>query len=251
DFQANLRNYENKPGHLYQSATQASYYTWGDGPNGRVNDDFNKTISYYDKGPILGLMLDFSIRHATQNKKTLDDVMRLLYYKYYKQLKRGFTEQEFRQECEKMAGTKLPELFEYASTVKPPDYPKYFAYGGLDIDTTTTVTSTVWDGLNVRQQKDTLRITTVDYKSPAWNAGVRGRTKILTVNGAPANITLLFKTYETHNSGDTILFGLEKDGIKKDVTITLAKKIEKNFKITPMKNPDALQAAIYKSWIGN
>ncbi|MDB5146285.1 MAG: hypothetical protein JWQ57_305, partial [Mucilaginibacter sp.] len=89
DFQNNLRNYENQPGHLYQSATQASYNTWDDGPNGRQGDDFNKTISYYDKGPILGLMLDFSIRHATQNKKTLDDVMRLLYYKYYKKLNRG------------------------------------------------------------------------------------------------------------------------------------------------------------------
>ena len=250
DLQANLRNYENQPGHLYQSATQASYDTWGDGPNGRVNDDFNKTISYYDKGPILGLMLDFSIRHATQNKKSLDDVMRLLYYKYYKQLNRGFTEQEFRNECEKMAGTKLPELFEYASTVKPPNYPKYFAYGGLNIDTTSIVTSTVWDGLNVRQQKDTLRINTVDYQSPAWNAGVRGRTKILTVNGAPASIALLYKTYETHNAGDTITLGLEKDGVKNDVTITLVKKREKNFKITPLEKPDALQAAIYKSWVG-
>lgn len=250
DLQANIRNYENQPGHLYQSATQASYDTWGDGPNGRVNDDFNKTISYYDKGPILGLMLDFSIRHATQNRKSLDDVMRLLYNKYYKQLNRGFTEQEFRNECEKMAGTKLPELFEYASTVKSPNYPKYFAYGGLNIDTATIVTSTVWDGLNVRQQKDTLRINTVDYQSPAWNAGVRGRTKILTVNGAPATIALLYKTYETHNAGDTITLGLEKDGVKNDVTITLIKKREKNFKITPLAKPDALQAAIYKSWVG-
>lgn len=250
DLQQNLKNYENKPGHLYQSARQASYYTWGDGPNGRVNDDFNKTISYYDKGPILGLMLDFNIRHVTKNKKTLDDVMRLLYYKYYKKLNRGFTEQEFRDECEKMAGTKLPELFEYASTVTPPNYPKYFAYGGLNIDTTTTMVSSVWDGLNVRQQKDTLRITTVDYKSPAWNMGVRGRTKILTINGAPATRDRLYKTYEADKAGDTITLGLEKDGVRKDVTITLAKKFEKSFKITPMAKPDALQAAIYKSWVG-
>ena len=250
DLQQNLKNYENKPGHLYQSATQASYYTWGDGPNGRVNDDFNKTISYYDKGPILGLMLDFNIRHVTGNKKTLDDVMRLLYYKYYKKLNRGFTEQEFRDECEKMAGTKLPELFEYASTVTPPNYPKYFAYGGLNIDTTTTMVSTVWDGLNVRQQKDTLRITTVDYQSPAWKMGIRGRTKILTVNGAPATRDLLYNTYEADKAGDTITLGLEKDGVKKDVTVTLAKKFEKSFKITPMAKPDALQAAIYNSWVG-
>jgi predicted metalloprotease with PDZ domain len=250
DFQANIQNYENKPGHLYQSATGASYDTWGDGPNGRVNDEFNKTISYYDKGPVLGLMLDFNIRHATQNEKTLDDVMRLLYYKYYKRLKRGFTEQEFRSECEKMAGIPMPELFEYASTVKPPDYPKYFAYGGLNIDTTKAVVADAWAGLRLRMQRDTLRITSVDYQSPAWNKSLRGRTNLLTIDGVPATLVLFNKTMEGKKEGDTITLGLDNAGVKQDVTITLAKKREKSFKITPMVNPDVLQAAIYKSWIG-
>lgn len=248
DFQSNLRNYENQPGHLYQSATQASYNTWDDGPNGRQGDDFNKTISYYDKGPILGLMLDFSIRHTTQNKKTLDDVMRLLYYKYYKKLNRGFTEQEFRNECEKMAGTPLTEVFEYASTVKPPDYPKYFAYGGLAVDTVTRVVSQSWAGLNVRQQHDTLRINTVDYKSPAWDKGIRGRTAILSVDGKPATIEVLFKAFETKNSGDSLTLRLLKNGEKQDVTIVLGTLRQKTFKITPLANPDKLQAAIFKSW---
>jgi len=250
DLQTNLRNYENKPGHLYQSATQSSYYTWGDGPFGRVNDEINKTISYYDKGPILGLMLDFNIRHATRNKKSLDDVMRLLYYKYYKQLKRGFTEQEFRKECEKMAGTQLNELFDYASTVKAPNYPKFFAYGGLQIDTNKVVTSTIWDGLNVRQDGDTLRINTVDYQSPAWNAGIRSHTVILTVNGVRASRNVLFRTYEDAQPGAFIRLGLEKDGIKKEVKVKMTELREKNYKITPMQHMDALQSSIYKSWIG-
>jgi predicted metalloprotease with PDZ domain len=250
DFQTNLKNYENKPGHLYQSATQASYFTWNDGPNGRVNDDFNKTISYYDKGPILGLMLDFSIRHATQNKKTLDDVMRLLYYKYYKQLKRGFTEKEFRMECEKMAGTPLPELFEYASTVKPPDYPKYFAYGGLNIDTTTATVSTTWTGLNMRMQRDTMRIVNIDYQSPAWNRGIRNHTKVLSIDGASASPEAFKKAMAGKKEGDTLNIETEKDGIRQNITITLAKKREKSFKITPIANQDLLQATIYKSWVG-
>jgi len=250
DFQTNLKNYEDKPGHLYQSATQASYFTWDDGPNGRVSDDFNKTISYYDKGPILGLMLDFNIRHATQNKKTLDDAMRLLYYKYYKQLKRGFTEQEFRMECEKMAGIPLPELFEYASTVKPPDYPKYFAYGGLNIDTATTTVSTAWAGLNMRMQHDTMRVINVDYQSPAWNKGIRSRTKVLTIDGVSASPNAFKKAMEGKKEGDTLNVTIEKDGIKEETAIVLAKKREKSFKITPMVNMTRLQTAIYKSWVG-
>jgi predicted metalloprotease with PDZ domain len=251
DFEENIKNYENKPGHFYQSATQASYNTWNDGPNGRVNEDINKTISYYDKGPVLGLMLDFNIRHATQNKKTLDDIMRLLYYKYYKKLNRGFTEKEFRTECEKMAGTPMPELFEYASTVKPPNYPKYFAYGGLRIDTNATVTYNSWAGINYRQRRDTLTIGTVEPNSPAWEKGIRGGTKILTVEGQPATQKLLNQTLEAKNTGDALTLTIQKGTEKRDVTIILGSKKEKTFKISPLPNPDPLQAAIYKSWIGD
>jgi predicted metalloprotease with PDZ domain len=184
DFQNNLRNYENEPGHLYQSATQASYNTWDDGPNGRQGDDFNKTISYYDK----------------------------------------------------------------ASTVKPPDYPKYFALGGLMVDTATKVVSESWAGLNVRQQGDTLRINTVAYKSPAWDKGIRGRTVILTVDGTPATKDVLFKAFETKNTGDNLTLGLLKNGERKDVTIVLGRLREKTFKITPLPNADQLQSAIFRSW---
>ncbi|AYL96103.1 M61 family metallopeptidase [Mucilaginibacter celer] len=248
DFQNNLRNYENQPGHLYQSATQASYNTWDDGPNGRQGDDFNKTISYYDKGPILGLMLDFSIRNATQNKRTLDDVMRLLYYKYYKKLKRGFTEQEFRDECEKIAGAPLAEVFEYASTVKPPDYPKYFAYGGLAVDTTTQTVSNAWAGLNMRQVRDTMRVTTVSYQSPAWNVGIRGRSIVLKIDDEAATPAALGKALDNRKEGDVVKFTILKDGVTKDINVTLGKKREKSFKITPLPNPDKLQAEIFKNW---
>jgi predicted metalloprotease with PDZ domain len=52
----------------------------------------------------MGLLLDFQIRDATQNQHTLDDVMRLLYRKHYKELQRGFAEAEFYLACESVAG---------------------------------------------------------------------------------------------------------------------------------------------------
>ena len=133
-FQSDITAYENKPGHLYQSLAQSSYETWSDGPFGRTGDSVNKTISYYQKGPAIGLLLDMAIRHSTGNRKTLDDVMRTVYRVYYKEKKRGFTDAEFRKTCESIAGTDLSELFDYVYTVKEPDYAKYLAYGGLGID---------------------------------------------------------------------------------------------------------------------
>lgn len=94
-------------------------------------------ISYYDKGPLIALLLDLQIRQATKNKRCLDDVMRGLYKKYYQQLQRGYTENEFQQMCEDVAGIKLTELFQYASTTKEVDYNKYLAYAGLKLEPKT------------------------------------------------------------------------------------------------------------------
>lgn len=248
-FQANIANYENKPGHLFQSATQASYETWSDGPFGRTGDEMNKTISYYDKGPVLGLLLDFKIRHETKNKQSLDDVMRLLYKKYYQTKKRGFTEAEFQSECEKISGTSLAEVFGYASTVKEVNYPKYFAYAGLTIDTATKELPGAYFGATFRQKDSSVTLREIEWDSPAWNAGLRPKDKILTVEGSKASLLLLNNDIKTKNNGDTIKLLIEKGNNEQELTIRLGTKREKSFSITPIANPDALQSAIYISWM--
>jgi hypothetical protein len=125
-FRGNMISFENKPGRFYQTLEQASYETWSDGPFGRTGDEVNKTISYYDKGPAVGLLFDFKIRQLTKDQKSLDDVMRFLYKEYYQKKKRGFTEEELRKAFETIAGSSLAEEFEYVTTTKELDYPRYF-----------------------------------------------------------------------------------------------------------------------------
>ncbi|MCK9207192.1 MAG: hypothetical protein M0P66_08785 [Salinivirgaceae bacterium] len=126
---------EQNPGKHYQSLTQASYYTWEDGPFGRKGEEANRSISYYQKGPVIALLLDFAIRNTSKNEKSLDDVMRYLYFEYYKKNNRGFTDAEFQKACELIAGTPLEEIFEYISTTKPVNYNKYLNMVGLSLDT--------------------------------------------------------------------------------------------------------------------
>jgi len=57
--------------------------------------------------------------------------MRTLYYEYHRKLGRGFTDEEFRSECEKIAGSDLGELFGWASSTVRPDYDRYLDYAGL------------------------------------------------------------------------------------------------------------------------
>lgn len=139
DLEQNINAHENNPGRFHQSLTQASYKTWKDGPFGTQGEDAGKSISYYDKGPVVGLLLDFAIRNTTQNKQSLDDVMRFLYWHYYKQYRRGFTDAEFEQACETIAGAPLSKVFEYVYTTKELDYSTYLGYAGLQVEKQTIV----------------------------------------------------------------------------------------------------------------
>jgi predicted metalloprotease with PDZ domain len=124
-----IDSYESSPGNKTMSVAKVSYDAWTMPFFG--NDD---TISYYDKGAGLCMLLDLKIRHETKNQKSLDDVMQALYKKYYKQLKRGFTDEEFTTECEEIAGCSLDEFFEYVYTTKTIDYAKYLGYAGLEFE---------------------------------------------------------------------------------------------------------------------
>lgn len=129
DWTGIINRHENNEGRFKQTLAESSWNTWEDGPFGTPGE----TISYYVKGPIIGMLLDIEIRHATKNKKSLDDVMRKLYHTYYKAANSGFNEEEMKRTCEEIAGKSLDDIFKYIYTVEEIDYPQYFEKAGLHI----------------------------------------------------------------------------------------------------------------------
>jgi predicted metalloprotease with PDZ domain len=238
---------ENASGHRYQSATESSLYTWsvysGTVPGQGV--DRNTTISYYDKGPALGVLLDLKIRDASHNKRSLDDAMRGLYRKYYQQKKRGFTDAEFQQECEAAAGGSLAEVFEYASTTKEIDYQKYFALAGLDIDVTPSDGKGAYLGLNVRMMDRKLGIASVLPGSPAEKAGLTERDEILEVEGAPISPKALNDALIARKPGDKLKLRLAA----REVEVELGTNPTRTFKIQPAATATTEQTALYKDWL--
>src|ERR1043165_1773560 len=69
---------QNTPGRLEQSAEESSFDAWIKYYRPDENSS-NSQVSYYEKGALLGLLLDLEIRRRSNNAHTLDDVMRALY----------------------------------------------------------------------------------------------------------------------------------------------------------------------------
>lgn len=239
---------EHKPGRLFQTLAESSYNTWSDGPFGRVDDEVNKTISYYHKGPLVGWLFDFEIRRATENKKSLDDVMRRLYYQYYKEKARGFTEAELRRVIEDVAGEKLDELYDYIYTTKELDYNKYLNAGGYVVDTVCVGLPGAWSGIQVHEVQDTVYTEKIEWKSPAWNAGLRSRQRVVDSTPiAPKDLKPLLKEV---SAGDTLIVQTEVDGAMKKVPVVLGTKQQRSFNISKEATITPTQQAIRESWLG-
>ena len=248
----NISTYENSPGHLFQSAAQSSVDTWIHGDNAA-----NTTISYYNKGPAIGAMLDYKIRAGTNNRQSLDDVMRALYNQYYKQEKRGFTDDEFRAVCERIAGAPLAEIFDdYVATTKPVDYAKYFALAGLNIDTELRGQPAAYLGAVIgnggrggrgaaASPNSAQIISRIDYDSPAGHAGLSVQDEILAIDGVRVGNNVA-ESIRRRKPGDRIRILVARDNRTREIEVVLGTRMERSFKIQPMKNPTPLQSAILK-----
>jgi predicted metalloprotease with PDZ domain len=251
NYQEHISNYENKPGHLFQTANESSRDIWAmeGNPAARTADQLIKTISVYDKGCAIALILDLAIRHQTKNRASLDDVMRLLYKEYYQHLKRGFTDQEFRQACERVAGASLKEVFSYASTVKPVNYPKYFAYAGLNIDTAMKTYPGPYSGADVRSRDSILVVREVAFGSPAWKCGLSRGDQILSVEGVKTDQSGFDNMISKKNIGELVHLKVSSQNKTKEIDMIIGVKTLKPYDISLRKNPDALQLKIYTSWL--
>jgi predicted metalloprotease with PDZ domain len=247
---ANIARYENAPGHLFQSATESSFDTWIKFFT-RAPNLATTTISYYDKGAALGLLLDLAIRHDSGNARSLDDVMRALYAEFYRQKKRGFTDAEFREVCERTAGAPLPEIFDvYASTVKPVDYAKYLAYAGIDVDMSPTEAPGAAWGAATEDRNGIAVVSRVEWDSPAARAGLSVQDEILAVEGVRATSASIATALASRKPGDRLRILMSRRGAVRELEVTTGPRTERSFRMKPTPDPTPLQKAVRDGIIG-
>jgi predicted metalloprotease with PDZ domain len=257
-----IGTFENASGRHFQSATESSWNTWSSGSG--VAGDRNTTISYYNNGAMLGAMLDLKIRDGSHNRKSLDDVMRGLYRKYYQQKKRGFTDAEFRAECEAAAGGRLGDVFDYASTSRQVDYAPYFALAGLRLDVTTEDAPGGYIGVDTRTQEippsempapagrggrssgPAFRLLVVDTAagSPAAMAGLQPGDRIVDVDGTAATAKVLNDAIQAKSPGGRIKLRVSRGGVETEVQVEVARNMKRTFRLSRTG-----QSAILKSWL--
>jgi predicted metalloprotease with PDZ domain len=123
---------QSRPARFFQSVEESGLEAWFE----KYNDYFRpeRSISYYNKGELLGFLLDLGIRHASGNTAGLDDVMRRLNEEFARR-GRFYADADLERVMAQVASgfSGLEAFFaDYVRGTRELDYTAYLGYAGLE-----------------------------------------------------------------------------------------------------------------------
>jgi predicted metalloprotease with PDZ domain len=243
-----MQNLQNTPGRLVQSAEESSYDAWIKYYRQDENS-VNSQVSYYDKGALLGLLLDLEIRKRSGGAKSLDDVMRYLYAEFFKK-NRNYGPADFQKAAELMAGSSLEEFFsKYVRGTAELDYNAALNAAGLRLETSPAADAKVYFGADVVQEDDRLMVKRVYAGSPAYEQGLNAGDQIVAMDNMRVTKDFFNARLAEKKPGGVVNLTIFRFDDLSSLVIRLGDKRELSYRIVPVMNPTPLQKQIYTNWL--
>jgi len=240
---------ENRPGNRVQPVSLASFDAWIKAYRPNENS-YNTTISYYPKGALIAAMLDIEIINNSKGKKSLDDVMKYLYSEYYKKKDRGFTAEEMQKALEKVVGKSLDDFYaRFIDGTETIDYNAHLAKAGFKLENTNKKYGKAYLGVKTEVKEGKLLIQRVNRGSAAYIYGLNAKDEILAIDGYRVDQKEMDKLIGLKNGGDQVMITVTRDGMLKDLDITLGTNKQLVYKIMPREERTKAQELVYKKWL--
>ncbi len=263
-----IRALEFEPGRSLMSAESSSFDAWFfDRPPQAQETNFpNSTISYYNKGAVLGLLLDLEIRGRTEGRKSLDDVMQLLYRKFYESLSatrggsdpsqpsfmrgRSYGERDILEAVNAVSGSDFRTFFErYVRGTEPLPYARSLALAGMQFKIDTAPDSTPVLGVLTRRESRGLRIVAVRPASAADNGGLAQGDLLLNVDELPLSDTELKDRLRMYLPGTEVPVTIERHGRQERITVALDPPPKDLYSIVELPQATPQQVYVRNGWL--
>jgi len=249
-----MQSMQETPGRLVQSAEESSFDTWIKYYRQDENS-VNSQVSYYEKGALLGLLLDLEIRKRSGGAKSLDDVMRYHYNEFYKK-GRNYTPQDFQKTCELMAGASLEQFFaRYVRGREELDYDAALNAAGLRLDITgewdsaTKISAQEYIGAALAQEGDRLMVRNVIAGSAAYEQGLNAGDQIVALDGARASLDFVLARLSEKKPGDVVRLTIFRFDDLRLLDVKIGARKTGNYRIVSLADPTNQQKQIYQAWL--
>jgi predicted metalloprotease with PDZ domain len=238
---------QSRPARFFQSVETSGREAWLEKYADYLRPE--RSISYYNKGELLGFMLDLGIRHATHNQAGLDAVMRCLNERFARQ-GRFFNDADLQNVIAGLAPAYagLEAFFrDYIRGTQELDYDKYLAYAGLRLVRHTRELPA--PGFAARLDSQGLvQVESVEPGSGAQVAGLEAGDILLAADGQEL-AALPEGRLPRWEAGKVVKFKVLREGETREVGFSIGSKQETIFQVAEIPNPTADQIEIRKGWL--
>ena len=252
DFLARLgrliTKHERRPASRTQSAEESSIEAWLERHPAYGRPD--RSTSYYLKGEIVAHLLDLSIRHWTENRRSLDDVMRQL-NRDYAQKGRYFNDTEALESIasEVVARDVSPVFDELVRSAAKIPWNRYFGYAGYQLSETKE--SRLDLGMSLSNPPGLgIVVTDVQPTGPAATAGFQLGDRLVSINarrvtGGPDEVTRQITVHQQ----DRAQIGVERAGVPLVLSLKPRKISQSVYRFAELESPTRLQLAVRQGWL--
>jgi predicted metalloprotease with PDZ domain len=175
---------ERRPAHLTQSAEESSLDCWLEG-NAYYREP-ERSISYYNKGELLGVMLDLAVRDASHGQASLREVLQWMNVNYAKKGKYFDDSNGVREAAEAVSRADLGWFFtKYVAATEEIPWNDFLRSVGLRVDPLTNTAADL-GFIASRNFDGPMTISSVNAGSEADHAGLQSGDVITELQGHTA-----------------------------------------------------------------
>lgn len=238
---------ERRPAHLTQSAEASSLEAWLEG-NGYYRRP-ERSISYYNKGELLGVLLDLAVREASHGQASLREVLQWMNANYAKK-GRFFNDSEgVREAADAVSHADLTSFFtKYVAGTEEIPWDDFFRSVGLRVE---AITSTVPDAGFVasRNFDGPMSVAAVTPGSAAEHAGLQVGDIIVELQGKPGAQESRQELARL-NPGDTLTVKVRsRRGGERELKWKVGSRQEISYEVKDLDQVTAQQRARRMAWL--
>jgi predicted metalloprotease with PDZ domain len=252
DLGVQITELESRPARTWQSAEESSLDTWFDKYPLYDRPDFS--ISYYNKGQLLGVALDILIRDATDNRASLDDVLRRLNQQYAQRGRFYADNAGIEETVEEIvrtanagsanaaAGDFSGFFKRYVSGTDEMPFADLLSRAGFSLKTEGEKRAAL--GFSVgRDSAGTALVSDLDLSSAAARIGIREGDAIVSFDGAdvPRNVE---RWLRGRSPGEMVRMRIRRGGRESEIVFALGSEAAQIFAVEEMPRPNERQLRI-------
>ena len=246
-----IAHYLNSPGNYRLSAEEVSKAAYG--PPGYLGELEGST---HVQGELIGTVLDILIRNQTNDRRSMDDVMRLMLSRFSK---KGFTANDVAGLIREVSGKDVHAFFdEHITGNKKIDYNYYLAMIGLKAtlswEMVRNESKLLLPDLRIYAWQDadsSLHLGIPDPETCWAAAGLHTGDRLVSVNGKTVGLSEFYRLVRSPAVGDTVHIAVQqKNGGKLyNASVKIAGYRHPVVQIRPLPNPTARQKQRLAAWI--